>query len=58
MGRTPLFYAASECQLDCCALIVDVRPEWIDLSDNHGDTPLHVASMRGHVDLVRRVRQC
>ena len=53
MGRTPLFYAASENRVDCCACLVDVRPEWIDLGDVNGDTPLHVAVVRGHVDVVR-----
>lgn len=56
-GRTPLFYAAARNHPDCCALLADVRWEWLDAGDNDGDTPLHVSACRGHHDVVQLLLQ-
>lgn len=52
-GRTPLFYAAARNHANCVALLIDVRPEWLDVGDMAGDTALHVAACRGHHEVVK-----
>ena len=53
VGRTALFYAACMGHIDCCALLMDVHDEWIDVADRNGDTPLHVACCYNHKKIVK-----
>lgn len=47
-GRTPLFYAAAQNHVECCAELLQRRPDLLNLGDSEGDRPLHVASYYGH----------
>ena len=50
---TPLFYAAAQNHVHCCALLLDFRSDLLDLVDSLGDTALHVASYYGHATVLR-----
>ncbi|OQS07082.1 hypothetical protein THRCLA_00911 [Thraustotheca clavata] len=45
--RTPLFYACAANQAECCGLLLQVRPEWMDIADSQLDTPVHVCCFFG-----------
>eukprot|EP00753_Platysulcus_tardus_P002824 PLAT11933.1.p1 GENE.PLAT11933.1~~PLAT11933.1.p1 ORF type:complete len:1147 (-),score=522.20 PLAT11933.1:222-3395(-) len=47
-GRSAMFYAAGNGHLPCLALLLDYAPELLDVGDQRGNTPLHVAAMRDH----------
>ena len=51
-GRTALFYAVGQGHFDVTALLLDLRPEWMDQADNKGDTPVHVASCYGQASVL------
>jgi ankyrin repeat protein len=53
VGRTALFYAASNGHINCCALLMDHHDDWIDVGDRKGDTPLHVAAFYQHTGVVK-----
>eukprot|EP00947_MAST-08B_sp_MAST-8B-sp1_P004873 g4873.t1 len=51
-GRTALFYAVGQGHYNVTALLLDLRPEWIDQADNKGDTPVHVAACYGQQNVL------
>lgn len=51
-GSTVLHYAASSGQKKAAAFIIAHYPELLDKIDNEDNTPLHIAAMNGHEDIV------
>jgi len=51
-GRTPLWKACYEGQVDAARLLLDNGAE-VDRADENGVTPLHIACLHGHVDAAR-----
>ncbi|ETV77667.1 hypothetical protein, variant [Aphanomyces astaci] len=45
--RTPLFYACASNQAECTKLLLQLRPQWIDMPDSQLDTPVHVSCFFG-----------
>ncbi|ETV99402.1 hypothetical protein, variant 1 [Aphanomyces invadans] len=45
--RTPLFYACASNQAECTKLLIEKRPQWIDMPDSQLDTPVHVSCFFG-----------
>lgn len=57
-GRTPLFYAAMNNQVECAAVLVSVDPQWLCVGDFQGDTPLHAAAISGSADVLSFFLSC
>jgi ankyrin repeat protein len=60
-GRTPLFYAALQNRLEVVAFLVRLDPQWIDVGDSRGDTPLHaaaVSSVSSNAEVLRFLLSC
>ena len=51
-GRTPLFIACQEGQIDAARLLLDKGAE-VDRARTDGATPLFIACENGHVDVAR-----
>jgi ankyrin repeat protein len=49
LSRTPLWYCCSDNRLECCEYLCDKTPiEFLLWKDNDGETPLHIASIKGN----------
>ena len=35
--------------MECCAVLIDSQPTWVDAGDNNADTSVHVAAARGNL---------
>ncbi|KAJ2504103.1 phosphate system positive regulatory protein pho81, partial [Coemansia sp. RSA 2052] len=51
LGWTPVFYAASEGNLECIQILLDAGCD-IDAVDENGHTPAYFAANEGHLDCV------
>ncbi|XP_064594563.1 ankyrin repeat, PH and SEC7 domain containing protein secG-like [Liolophura sinensis] len=51
-GATPMFYAAQEGHLECLRCLVHRGSGDISVSTNEGTTLLHIAALRGHVNIL------
>ncbi|KAJ2887710.1 phosphate system positive regulatory protein pho81, partial [Coemansia aciculifera] len=51
LGWTPVFYAASEGNLECIRILLDAGCD-LDVMDENGHTPAYFAANEGHLDCV------
>ncbi|KAJ2736937.1 phosphate system positive regulatory protein pho81 [Coemansia sp. BCRC 34962] len=51
LGWTPVFYAASEGDLECIRILLDAGCD-LDVVDENGHTPAYFAANEGHLDCV------
>ena len=54
-GAPALNHACARGRLDVVNLLIDHPGVQLDITTDAGDTPLHAASMRNHVDIVQRL---
>jgi len=53
MGRTPLLVACEEDAYDAAIYLVRTKKVDVELADEQGYTPLHMAAMSGNMELVK-----
>jgi ankyrin repeat protein len=51
-GYNALYWAASMGHVECALVLIDAKAD-VTNSNQDGDTPLHIASFKGHVECVR-----
>lgn len=54
-GSTPLHYAVEGGHMEVIVYLLEERPQWRDIKDKQGRTPLYLASLKGDVLVIRRL---
>jgi ankyrin repeat protein len=55
--RTPLYYCTASDNIECVRILLEKRPDIMNLGDEEGDTALHISSYYGHTDILRLLLQ-
>jgi len=52
-GKTPLYFAVAQSNMDCVELLLEHREDLLELGDIAGDKPIHVAALFGNKQVLR-----
>ena len=44
--------------MECVACLVELDPQWIDVGDSDGDTPLHAAASANGIEVLQFLLLC
>ncbi|CAG8751758.1 18159_t:CDS:2, partial [Racocetra fulgida] len=55
-GWTPIFYAASEGNIECVNILIQANCQ-VDISDESGHSPIYYAAWEGHIECINKLRE-
>ncbi|CAG8534348.1 4022_t:CDS:2, partial [Cetraspora pellucida] len=55
-GWTPIFYAASEGNIECVNILTQANCK-VDISDELGHSPIYYAAWEGHIECINKLRE-
>ncbi|CAG8772516.1 3035_t:CDS:1, partial [Dentiscutata heterogama] len=55
-GWTPIFYAASEGNIECVDVLVQASCQ-VDISDESSHSPIYYAAWEGHIECIDKLRK-